>query len=220
MAKCAWSWWRFLVLLAGGMKAPSRDSAELEANGEMEGCWLFADLIICLRIYISLRYIYITEYYSAIKKNKIMPYAAMWMDSRDCHTKQSQSDRERQISSVQWLSRVQLFVTPWNAACRASLSITNSWSLLKLMSIKSVMPSNHLILCCPLVRLPSVFPSICIFSNELALHIRWSKYWSFSFSISPSNEYSGLISFRIDWFDLLAVQGTLKSLLQQHSSKA
>ena len=149
-----------------------------------------------------------------------MPYAAMWMDSRDCHTKQSQSDRERQISSVQWLSRVQLFVTPWNAACRASLSITNSWSLLKLMSIKSVMPSNHLILCCPLVRLPSVFPSICIFSNELALHIRWSKYWSFSFSISPSNEYSGLISFRIDWFDLLAVQGTLKSLLQQHSSKA
>ena len=151
------------------------------------------------------------------KKNKIMPYAAMWMDSRDCLTKQSKSDRERHISSVQWLSRVQLFVTPWNAACRASLSITNSWTLLKLMSIKSVMPSNHLILCCPLLHLPSVFPSICIFSNELALHIRWSKYWSFSFSISPSNEYSGLISFRIDWFDLFAVQGTLKGLLQHHS---
>ena len=103
-------------------------------------------------------------------------------------------------------------------ACPASLSITNSWSLLKPMSIESVMPSNHLILCCPLLLLPSIFPSIRVFSSELVLHIRWPKYWSFSFSISPSSEYSGLISFRIDWLDLLAVQGTLKSLLH-HSSK-
>ena len=111
-------------------------------------------------------------------------------------------------------------VTPWTAARQASLSITNSWSLLKLMSIELVMPSNHLILCHPLLLLPSVFPSIRVFSNESVLHIRWPKYWSFSFSISPSNEYSGLISFRIGWFDLLAVQGTLRSLLQHHSSKA
>ena len=111
-------------------------------------------------------------------------------------------------------------VTPWTAARQASLSITNSQSLLKLMSIESVMPSNHLILCYPLLLPPSIFPSIGVFSNELVLCIRWPKYWSFSFSISPSNEYSGLISFRIDWLDLLAVQGTLKSLLQHHSSKA
>jgi len=110
--------------------------------------------------------------------------------------------------------------TPWTAAHQASLSITNSWSLLKLMSIKSVMPSKHLILCCPFLLLPSVLPSIRVFPNESALHIRCRKYWSFSFSISPSNEYSGSISFRIDSFDLLAVQGTLKSLLQHHSSKA
>ena len=122
-------------------------------------------------------------------------------------------------SSVQSLSRVQLFVTPWTAARQASLSITNSQSLLKLMSIKLVMPSNYLILCCPLL-LPSVFPSIRVFSNESVLCITWPKYWSFSFSISPSNEYSRLISFRMDWLDLLAVQGTLKSLLQHHSSKA
>ena len=121
------------------------------------------------------------------------------------------------LSSVQSLICVQLFVTPWTAAHKASLFITNSWSLLKLMSIESVMPSNHLILCHPLL-LPSIFPSIRLFSSESALHIRWPKYWSFS--ISPSNEYSGLISFRIDWFDLLAVQGTLNSLLQHHSSKA
>ena len=108
----------------------------------------------------------------------------------------------------------------WTAACQASLSIINSQSLLKFMSIQSVMPSNHLILCCPLLLLPSIFPSIRVFSNESALHIRWPKYWSFSFSISPSCEYSGLISFRMDWLDLLAVQGTLKSLLQHHSSKA
>src|SRR5574337_1865526 len=110
-------------------------------------------------------------------------------------------------------------VTPWTAACQASLSITNSWNLLKLMSIKSVMPSNHLIFCCPLL-LPSVFPSIRVFSNKSVLPIRWPKYWSFSFSISTSKEYSGPISSRIDWFDLFAVQGTLKSLLQHHSSIA
>ena len=117
------------------------------------------------------------------------------------------------------LSCVQLFVTPWTAARQASLSITNSRSLLKLMSIESMMPSNHLILICPLLLPPSIFPSIRVFSNESVLRIRWPKYWSFSFSISISNEYSGLIYFRIDWLDLLAVQGTLKSLLQNHSSK-
>ena len=118
------------------------------------------------------------------------------------------------------LSHVQLFQTPWTAARQASLSITNSRSLIKLMPIESEMPSNHLILSCPLLLLPSIFPSIRVFSNESILHIRWPKYCSFSFSISPSNEYSGLISFRIDRLDLLAVQGTLKSLLQHHSSKA
>ena len=119
--------------------------------------------------------------------------------------------------SVQSLSRVRLFATPWTAARQASLSITNSQSLLKLMSIRSVIPSNHFILCRPLLLLPSIFPSIRLFSNESVLCIRWPDYWSFS--ISPSNEYSGLISLRIDLFDLLAVQGTLKSLLQHHSSK-
>ena len=113
-------------------------------------------------------------------------------------------------SSVQSLSHVWPFVTPWTAAHQASLSITNSQSLLKLMSIESVIPSNHLILCCPLLLLPSIFPSIRVFSNESVLCMRWPKYWSFSFSISPSNEYSGLISFRTDWFDLLAVQRTLQ----------
>ena len=118
------------------------------------------------------------------------------------------------------LSRVQLFATPWTVACQASLSITNSQSLLRLMSIKSVIPSNYLILCRPLLLLLSIFPSIRIFSSESALCIRRPEYWSFSFSISPSNEHPGLISLRIDWLDLLAVQGTLKSLLQHHSSKA
>ena len=122
--------------------------------------------------------------------------------------------------SVQLLSRVRLFATPWTVARQASPSITNSWSILKLMSIELVMPSNHLILCRPLLLPPSIFPSIRVFSNESVLCIRWAKYWSFSFSISSSNEYSGLISFRTDWFDLLAVLGTLKSLLQHHSSKA
>ena len=122
--------------------------------------------------------------------------------------------------SVYSLSCVQLFETPWTAAHQASLSITNSWSLFRLMSVESVIPFNHPILCCPLFLLPSIFPSIRVFSKESFLCIRWPKYWSFSFSISPSNEYSVLISFRIDWFDLLAVQETLKSLLQHHSSKA
>ena len=122
------------------------------------------------------------------------------------------------LSSVQSLSRVRLFATPWKAALQASLSITHSRSLLRLMSIESVMPSNHLILCRPLLLLPSIFPRIRVFSNEPVLCIRWPKYWNFSFS--PSNEYSGLISFRMNWLDLLAVQGTLKSLLQHHGSKA
>ena len=126
-------------------------------------------------------------------------------------------------SSVQFSSVPQscpLFVTPWTAARQSSLSITNSRSLPKIMSIESVMPSSHLILCCPLLLLPSIFPSIRVFSNESALRIRWPKCWSFSFNISPSNEHPGLISFRVDWLDFLAVQGTLKSLLQHHSSKA
>ena len=124
------------------------------------------------------------------------------------------------ITSVQLLSCVRLFVTPWTAVRQASLSITNSQSLPKLPSIESMMPSNHLILCPPLLLLPSIFPSIGVFSNEPVLRIRWPKYWSFSFNISPSNEHSGLISFRKDWLDLPAVQGPLKSLLQHHSSKA
>ena len=125
-----------------------------------------------------------------------------------------------QYSSVQSLSRVRLFVTPGTAACQTLLSITNSWSLPKLMSIELVMPFNHLILCRPLLLPPSIFPSMRVFSSESALCIRWTKHRSFSFNISPSNEHSGLISFRMDWLDLLAVQGTLKSLLQHHSSKA
>ena len=125
-----------------------------------------------------------------------------------------------QFSSVQSLSRVRLFVTPWTAACQASLSITNSQSSLRLTSIESVMPSSHLILCHPLLLLPPIPPSIRVFSNESTLRMRWPKYWSFSFSIIPSKEIWGLISFRMYWLDLLAVQGTLKSLLQPHSSKA
>ena len=124
------------------------------------------------------------------------------------------------LSSAQSLSCVRLFETPWTAARQASLSITNSWNLLKLTSIESVMPSNLLIFCRPLLLPPTIFPSMRVFSNESALCIRWPKYWSCSFSIRPSNEYSGLISFKMDWLDLLAVQGTLKSLLQHHSSKA
>ena len=125
-----------------------------------------------------------------------------------------------QFSSVQWLSRVRLFVTPWTTACQASLSINNSPSPSRPMSIESVMPSNHLILCHPLLLLPSIFLSIRVFSNESALCIRWPKLWNFSFNISPSSEHPGLISCRMDWLDFLAVHGTLKSLLQHHSSKA
>ena len=124
------------------------------------------------------------------------------------------------VVAVQLLSHVQFFVTPWTAACQASPSFTISQSLLKLMTIKSVMLFNHLILCCPLLLLPSIFPNIRVFSNELVFCIRWPKYWSFSFSISPSSEYSALISVRMDWFDLLAAQRTLKCLLQHHSQKA
>ena len=127
---------------------------------------------------------------------------------------------DAQFSSVQLLSHVRLFATPWTAACQASLPIINSQSLLKLMSPESMMPYNHLIHCHPLLIPPSIFPSISVFSNESVLHIRWPKYWSFSFNISPYNEYSGLISFRMDWLDLRAVQGTLKRLLQHHSWKA
>ena len=123
-------------------------------------------------------------------------------------------------SSVQSLSCVRLFATPWTAAHQASLSITNSQSLPKFMSTELAMPSNHVILCCPLLLQPSIFPSIRVFSNESVLHIRWPEYWSLGFSISPSSEHPGLVSFRMDWLDLLAVQGTLKSLLQHHSSKA
>ena len=128
--------------------------------------------------------------------------------------------QDTQFSSVQSFRHVRLFATPWTAAHQASLFITNSRRLLRLMSIESVMPCNHLILCHPLLLLPSIFPSIRVFSSESALRIRWPKYWSFSFNISPSNKYSGLISFRMDWLDLLVVQGTLKSFLQHHSSKA
>ena len=137
------------------------------------------------------------------------------------HLRGRETPRRRKwgFSSVQSLSCVWLFATQWTAAHQASLSITNSWSLLKLMSIESVMLSRHLSLCRPLLLPPSIFSSIRVFSNESVLQIRWPKYWSFSFSISSSNEYSGLISFRLDWLDLLAVQGTLKNLLQHHSSK-
>ena len=147
---------------------------------------------------------------SKIQKNK---YALQSLQERNMQ-------RKITGSSVQSLSCVWLFATPWTAAHQASLSITNSQSWLKLMSIESVMPSNHLILCCPLLLLPSIFPSIRVFSNESVLCSRWPKYWCFSFNISPSNEYSGPITFRMDWFYLLVVQGTLKSLLQHHSSNA
>ena len=143
-----------------------------------------------------------------------------FQDSMDFLWSKHSADINRLFVVVQKLSHVQLFATRWTTACQASLSFTVSQSLLKLTSMKSLMPSNHLILCHPLLLLPPIFPSISVFSNESALLIRWPKYWSFSFSISPSNEYSGLISFRTDWFDLLAIQRALKSLLQHHSLKA
>ena len=155
-----------------------------------------------------------------IRKKNSTPSASWYLTLPVLYSISGGTIMQNLPSSVQSLSHVWLFVTPWTAARQASLSITNSQSLLKLMSIESVMPSNHLILCYPLLLPPSIFPSIRVFSNESVLHIRWQNYWSFSFSISPSNEYSGLISFRMDWFDLLAVQGTLKSLFQHHSSKA
>ena len=133
---------------------------------------------------------------------------------------EKKTERQNYGSSVQSLTRGWLFVTQWTAAHQASLTITNSWNLLKLTSIESVMPSNHLTLSCPLFLLPSILPSIWVFSKESVLHIRWQKYCNFSFNISPSNEHPGLISFRMDWLDLLTVQGTLKSLLQHHTSKA
>jgi len=146
---------------------------------------------------------------------EIFPSVKKWMDLDSILL-----NEVKQFSSIQSLSCVRLFVTPGTAAHQASLSITNSQSLLKFTSIELVMPSNHLILCCPLLLLPSIFPSIRVFSSESVLHIRWPKNCSYSFSIIPSNEYSGLISFRIDWLNLPAVQGTLKSILQHHSSKA
>ena len=142
-----------------------------------------------------------------------LPEPHLWTCVQTNLSRSSFCHEEHVFGSVQLLSHVQFFVTPWTAAHQASLSITSSQSLLKLVSIKSVMPSNHFILCCPLLLLPSIFPSIRGFSSESVLHIRWPKCWSFSFSITPSNEYSGLISFRIDWLDLFAVQGTLESLL-------
>ena len=138
----------------------------------------------------------------------------------ECKSRKSRDNLSVQFSSVQWFSHVRLFATPWITALQASLSITNSQSLLRLMPIESVMPSSHLSLCRPLLLPPSIPPSIRVFSNESTLHMRWPKYWSFSFTISPSNEHPGLISFRMDWLDLLAVQETLKSLLQHHTSKA
>ena len=167
-------------------------------------------------------YIYSMEYCLSIENNELQIFLATCMNLKSARlSKRSQIHIQTTycISSVQSLSRVWLFATPWTAACQASLSITNSWSLLKLFSIELVMPSNHLILGCPLL-LPSIFPSIRVFSSESVLCIRWPKYWSFSFSISPFSEYSGMISFRMDWLDLLEVQGMLKSLLQHHSSKA
>ena len=149
-----------------------------------------------------------TVKFLAIKRYKLLVYVTIWMNFK-----------YSMPSSVQSLSHVWLFATPWTTAHQASLSSTNSRSSLRLTSIESVMPSNHLVLCCPLL-LPSIFPSIRVFSNESALRIKLPKYWSFSFNISPSSEHPGLISFRMDWLDLLAVQGTLKSLLQHHSSKA
>ena len=164
------------------------------------------------------------EYYSVLSRREILTQAIPRMKLEDLISQMSKPDAvrfhiHRPLSSIQSPSRVQLFATPWTAAHQASRSISNSQSLLKLMSIESVMPSNHLIFCHPLL-LPSIFPSIRVFSNESILHIRWPKYWSFNFSISPSNEHPRLISFRMDWLNLLAVQGTLKSLLQHHSSKA
>ena len=159
------------------------------------------------------------SFLSPISYRQDSSFHDLWVPKGRTVADQGTSIHESTFSSVQF-SLVQLFATPWTEEQQASLPITNSWSLLKLMSIKSVIPSNYLILCHPLLLLPSIFPGIKVFPNESVLHIRWPKYWSVIFSIRPSNEYSGLISFRMDWLDLLAVQGTLRSLLQHHSSKA
>ena len=157
----------------------------------------------------------------AIKRDAFESVLVKWMNLETIIQRElSWKEKNKYHSSVPSLSCTRLFATPWTAACQASLSITNSRSPPKAMSIVSVMPSNHLILCHPLLVPPSLPPSIRVFSNESALHIRWPKYWSFSFNISPTNEHPGLISFRMDWLDLLAVHGTLKSLLKHHSSKA
>ena len=208
--------------------------------------WLYAGiLMICGWVQITKIFMYLPKmvfkrlsYFMVI----ILKFSTTWSNVRKLYEKVTQEEIDNWNSPMEILklgyncftvlswflpfqfssvaSHVRLFATPWTAAHQASLSITNFWSSLKLMFIQSVMPSNHLILCHPLFFLASIFPSIRAFSNESALHIRWPKYWSFSFSISPSNEHSGLISFRMDWLDLLAVQETLKSLLQHHSSKA
>ena len=169
-------------------------------------CWVYATFKCIIKLLIAS---------GSLHMSKFMPSTA-YPTPEDTHPTSSHSSS----SSIQSLSCVWLFETPWTAACQASLSITNSQSLPKFMPIESVMPSNHLILCRPLLLLPSIFPSIRVFSNESVLRIRWPKYWSFSFNISPSNEHPGLISFRMDWLDLLVVQGTLKSLLQQSSSRS
>ena len=155
-----------------------------------------------------------------VSVGQLFSRCAPWASSMSILGSMKEGATLASVSSVQLLSRVRLSATPWITAHQASLSISNSRSLLRLMSIESVMPSSHLILCRPLLLLPPIPPSTRVFSNGSTLHKRWPKYWSFSFSISPSNEHPGLISFRMDWLDLLAVQGTLKSLLQQHSSKA
>ena len=166
------------------------------------------------------------EWMKSPQANTCTNLHSIWANSANMRYKQESSSKclltliFTKIRSVQSLSCVRLFATPWIAAHQASLSITNSWSPPKPTSIKSVMPYNHLMLCRPLLLLPSIFRSIRVFSNESALHIRWPKYWSFTFKISPSNEHPGLSSFRMDWLDLLAVQGTPKSFLQHHSSKA
>ena len=167
---------------------------------------------MCSQTWTPLPHVFVVDYFPLAPQPYLPPEKSV------CRSRATVITRHR--TTVQSLSHVRLFVTPRTAARQTSLSITNSRSLLKLISIASVMPSNHLILCHPLLLQPSIFPRIRVFSNESVLLIRWPKDWSFSFSISPSNEYSALISFRVDWFDLLAIQGTLKSLLQHHSSNA
>ena len=198
-----------MVLLCS-MLFPSFRAKFLWRNDCISGlCFLF--LIKCPNHY---------DDYNTVKWAKIVPQFPHWYNAGYYNTHlRIVRIKSVQFSSVQLLSRVRLFVTPWIAARQASLSITNSWSSLRFMSIESVMPSNQLILCHPLLLLPPIPPSIRVFSSESTLRMRWPKCWSFSFSISPSSEYSGLFSFRVGWLDLLAVQGTLKSLLQHHSSK-